>query len=318
MSLSMKDMPQVIKDFFSNVGDNLMKAPSFLDKDAHPFVVMFLYIFFIMYASFLAPKLPPFMIKLFENKIFRILMIALIIYIGIKDPVMAIIMAVGFVITIQSLNCQSLKGQFTDIVSDIPLIQKVPYIGKLIKKEGFQDGKKETVVEIVKVAEVVPAEAPKVEPPKEEVKVVEAPKVEAPKIEQPKEEVKAIEVVEDVLKLDTIGKEEPPKVEKPKVEVKQVCPEVKPCVCPECQKVSIELRKMQVSDVEPSASSSQSSQPAPFINKIILPKGISQEVLAPEIFDSAGPSVGCKPEFHRQYVAPAIAAFDANDSLARL
>ena len=53
-----------------------------------------------MYAALLGPELPKFVKDLFNNIIFRILILFLIVVRGNKDPKMAIMIAVAFVLTL--------------------------------------------------------------------------------------------------------------------------------------------------------------------------------------------------------------------------
>jgi hypothetical protein len=57
-----------------------------------------------MYAALARPKLPKFIEKLFENPIFRLLMIAYIIYRGNNDPQLAVMIAAAFLITMHMIN----------------------------------------------------------------------------------------------------------------------------------------------------------------------------------------------------------------------
>tara|TARA_B100001287_G_C22258885_1_gene334003 strand:- start:24 stop:524 length:501 start_codon:yes stop_codon:yes gene_type:complete len=71
--------------------------------------------FLVFYSSRAAPKLPNFMVKLFENSIFRILVLSLIVYKGNRDPQFAIMIAVVFTITMNMVSKQKLFEGFTDI-----------------------------------------------------------------------------------------------------------------------------------------------------------------------------------------------------------
>jgi len=57
-----------------------------------------------MYAALARPKLPKFIEKLFENPIFRLAMIAYIIYRGNNDPKLSVMIAVAFLITMHMIN----------------------------------------------------------------------------------------------------------------------------------------------------------------------------------------------------------------------
>ncbi len=63
-----------------------------------------------LYAALARPKLPKFIEKLFENPIFRLLMISYIIYRGNQDPQLSIMIAAAFLITIHMINKRQVKN----------------------------------------------------------------------------------------------------------------------------------------------------------------------------------------------------------------
>lgn len=58
----------------------------------------------VLYASFAAPNLSPGLVHIFDNIIVRLILSGLIIWLCYVDPSSAILLAVGFVISIQTLN----------------------------------------------------------------------------------------------------------------------------------------------------------------------------------------------------------------------
>lgn len=80
-------------------------------------------LFLVLYGGLAAPKLPKFMIKLFENPIFRIVILSLIVYNGNRDPKFAIMIGVAFTVTLNMISNQKFlegfEGQenFSDIDS---------------------------------------------------------------------------------------------------------------------------------------------------------------------------------------------------------
>ena len=83
--------------------DNTVKGwLSFIDDNEY--VTAALTIFLIVYASYAAPKLPPYILKLFDNPLFKLLIFFLIVYTAKKNPTVAIIAAVAFMVTIHALN----------------------------------------------------------------------------------------------------------------------------------------------------------------------------------------------------------------------
>jgi hypothetical protein len=63
-----------------------------------------------VYAALARPKLPKFLEKLFENPIFRLVMISYIIYRGNKDPQLSIMIAAAFLVTMHMINKQKLNN----------------------------------------------------------------------------------------------------------------------------------------------------------------------------------------------------------------
>ncbi len=68
------------------------------------YVFHVLSLFLGMYAALARPKLPRFVEKLFENPVFRLVMISYIIYRGNQDPQLAVMIAAAFLITIHMIN----------------------------------------------------------------------------------------------------------------------------------------------------------------------------------------------------------------------
>ena len=66
----------------------------------------------LLYASLARPKLPNFMVKLFENPIFRVLFLSLIVYKGNRDPVFSIMIAIAFTVTMNLISQQRFFENF--------------------------------------------------------------------------------------------------------------------------------------------------------------------------------------------------------------
>ena len=74
---------------------------SFLKNE---YVSTILGLFLVMYGGLAAPKLPPQIAKMFENPLFRLVIMVLIAYMSTKNQSIALVAAVGLVITFQTLN----------------------------------------------------------------------------------------------------------------------------------------------------------------------------------------------------------------------
>ena len=74
------------------------------------YVLPVISLFLGMYAALARPKLPKFITKLFENPVFRLVMISYIIYRGNKDPQLSLMIAAAFLITMHMINKQKVES----------------------------------------------------------------------------------------------------------------------------------------------------------------------------------------------------------------
>jgi hypothetical protein len=74
-----------------------------------------LIIFVILYASKIGPSLPVFIRNLFNNAIFRVAILFLVVVRANKDPVMSLLIAVGFVLTLNYLAEREIKETFGEM-----------------------------------------------------------------------------------------------------------------------------------------------------------------------------------------------------------
>ena len=68
-----------------------------------------------LYAALLGPNLPTFVKDLFKNTLFRILILFLVVVRGNKDPKMAIMIAIAFVLTLDYVYVKDAKEAFKTI-----------------------------------------------------------------------------------------------------------------------------------------------------------------------------------------------------------
>lgn len=68
-----------------------------------------------LYAALLGPELPQFVKDLFNNTIFRIFILFIVVVRGNQDPKMAIMIAVAFVLTLDYIYAKSAKETFMAI-----------------------------------------------------------------------------------------------------------------------------------------------------------------------------------------------------------
>ena len=72
-------------------------------------------LFLVLYGGLAKPKLPGFIRSMFENPVFRVVILALIMYRGNKDPQLSLMLSVGFVMVMNKLNEEKIKEEFIDM-----------------------------------------------------------------------------------------------------------------------------------------------------------------------------------------------------------
>ncbi len=80
-----------------------------------------------LYATLLRPTLPKFMVDLFKNTIFRILVLFLVVVRGNQDPKMAIMIAVAFILTLDYIYAQDAKENFEAFTQIAKRANKKPF-----------------------------------------------------------------------------------------------------------------------------------------------------------------------------------------------
>lgn len=87
------------------VHENLNRLTEFLNNAfSNPYVSAIGAIIVILYAGLMAPKLPAQIASLFDYTVFKIMILALILYIFKFNPTLAILVAVAFFISLQTLS----------------------------------------------------------------------------------------------------------------------------------------------------------------------------------------------------------------------
>ena len=84
-------------------------------------------LFLVMYGGLAAPKLPITVTKYFDMPVVRVLVFFLIAYLSTKNQSLALITAVGLVITLQTLSKQKMNMELVDT-----LIGKVRSVGDMV------------------------------------------------------------------------------------------------------------------------------------------------------------------------------------------
>lgn len=104
----------------SKITKMLMKPLALLDNK---YIAGAVKIFLILYAAMVAPKLPMFIAKALKQPLVKLLILFLIVYTGVKDPMMSLLVAVGFTVSMLTLNKLETVGNLNEIIDgaiDIP------------------------------------------------------------------------------------------------------------------------------------------------------------------------------------------------------
>jgi hypothetical protein len=96
-----------------NFDGSMKKMLSFVDNE---YVSAALTIFLIVYASYAAPKLPPSILRFFDNPLFQLLIFFLIAYMSKKNPTVSIVAAIALMATIYSLNKFKLDQMMKNLI----------------------------------------------------------------------------------------------------------------------------------------------------------------------------------------------------------
>jgi hypothetical protein len=71
----------------------------------------------ILYASLAAPKLPYMIARLFDYTIVKVIMFFMLVYISRKDPTIALIAAVGVLVSLMALDRIKIQVEMMSVVS---------------------------------------------------------------------------------------------------------------------------------------------------------------------------------------------------------
>ena len=97
----------MLDKMLKNVESMSRNALSVLDN---PYVSTFVKVFLVVYAGVWAPRLPPTLAGLFQNNMFRMLIFFLVVFVATKDARVALLIAVGFLMSMQALSLVNLPA----------------------------------------------------------------------------------------------------------------------------------------------------------------------------------------------------------------
>jgi hypothetical protein len=103
----------------SSISESIRQQLSFLDS---PYVAAALSIGIVLYASIAAPRLPPSMARIFQNKIFRLLTIFLIAYVAVKNLSIAVTLTLAFVASTMAADRHSIRAQVHQYYDALPFV----------------------------------------------------------------------------------------------------------------------------------------------------------------------------------------------------
>ncbi len=98
----MSDIQKLVTDLIVKIEGTLNSA---LDNI---YISTTIKVFICLYAAFAAPKIPRSLVWLFDNILFRIAMAFIIVFMAVRDPSLALLIAVAFMITLQVANTHRL------------------------------------------------------------------------------------------------------------------------------------------------------------------------------------------------------------------
>ena len=81
-------------------------------------------LFLVLYAGLAAPQLPERIAELFENEIFKLFIMFMIAYMSTKDTTVALLVAIGFAISIQTLTKQKISSQLISLLENGSIVDE--------------------------------------------------------------------------------------------------------------------------------------------------------------------------------------------------
>jgi hypothetical protein len=103
----------MVKGMLAPLEKTLQPLNNFLRNE---YVTAVVALFVVLYASNVAPRLPDVVIDLFNNPIFRVFVLFLVAYIANKNPAVALLVSVAFVVTLNVINRQEAEEGFLDVI----------------------------------------------------------------------------------------------------------------------------------------------------------------------------------------------------------
>ena len=86
--------------------------------DQNEYVTAALSLFLILYAAYAVPKLPPYILAIFDKPLFKLIIFFLIVYTARKNPTVAIIAAIGLLVTLQAVNKFKVDRAIAEVIQE--------------------------------------------------------------------------------------------------------------------------------------------------------------------------------------------------------
>lgn len=84
--------------------------------DNNPYLSTSLSLFLVLYAGLAAPQLPEYVARMFDNQLFKLLIFFLVAYSSRKNPTIAIIAAVGLMVSLHTLTKFKVNRQLASMI----------------------------------------------------------------------------------------------------------------------------------------------------------------------------------------------------------
>jgi hypothetical protein len=105
----------------------IVASLSFLDN---PYVHTTLCVALVVYAAALAPRVPRQLKMLFENVLFKVAFFFVVAYTAVKDPKIALLISLGFIFTIQTLQKHDIEHEVVALFNKV----KAAVVPKVARK----------------------------------------------------------------------------------------------------------------------------------------------------------------------------------------
>jgi len=103
----------MVKGFLAPVEKALVPVNNILRND---YVTAVVALFVVLYASNVAPRLPEVVMDLFNNPVFKVFVLFLVAFVANKNPAVALLVSIAFMVTLNMVNRQEAEEGFLDVI----------------------------------------------------------------------------------------------------------------------------------------------------------------------------------------------------------